>query len=147
MKLIPGNMLLNFDTKKFFSKVLELEKLISKERGEFNLFALFQREENKSEWDLVISRNWPKTTDSETLSYTIDKLKIFFDLEERSVISKIAIIEPTDPFVININSALEVKHSKLFINRSAFNGIMIDNGVIFTSQTLTEPKANKKVKV
>jgi hypothetical protein len=147
MKLILGNMLLNFDTKKFFSKVLEIEKYISKEKGEFSLFALLQREENKTEWDLIVSSIWAYTDQSKTLDYIIDILKKELELEERSAITKIVIIEPNDPFIKNINSALEAKHNKLYINRSSFNGIMIDNGVIFTSQTLAETKSTKKVKV
>ncbi len=147
MKLILGNMLLNFDSKKFFSKVLEIEKYLSKEKGEFSLFALLQREENKPEWDLVVSSRWAYMDQSKTLDYIIGILKKNLELEERSAISRIVIVEPNDPFIKNINSALEVKHNKLFINRSGFNGIMIDNGVIFTSQNLIKPKTSKKVKV
>lgn len=147
MKLILGNMLLNFDIKTFFSKVLEIEKNISKEKGEFILFALFQREENKLEWDLIISQNWPKITESEILDYIIGKLKLFLNLEERSLISRIEIIESNDPFIKSINKAFEVKHNTFYVNRSGFNGIMIDSGAIFTSQVLTNPKTTKKLKV
>ena len=44
--------------KEVLNKLMSIEKESSAERGDYNLFALFLREDSSNKWDILVSADW-----------------------------------------------------------------------------------------
>ena len=54
--------------KDFAEQFMAIEADLSEEKGPFNFFALFLREDSPAMWDLLINAPWVETNKSEALS-------------------------------------------------------------------------------
>jgi hypothetical protein len=116
--------------------VVEIEKQLSKELGEFILFALVQREEAAGKWDVLISAPWVSQKGKRNV---LDEIVRRFQTEGSGVdlagISRIAVLDPTDPIVLGITSAVSVRHGRTEITDCTFNNVFLKRAVIVTSVT------------
>lgn len=115
-------------------KLMQAEQQISKEKGRFLLFALFLREDAPDLWDLLVSADWIETNKGEALRYITGKLKGFAEPTELSKLSRIVIIEQTNPALAAIQSAFHVEHSVAEVQSSNFFGLQIKHAYIITSR-------------
>lgn len=119
----------------FIENIKEVDKLISKEKGNFNLFGIFIREGLNGKWDILASADWISyNNEGEALKYFIQKLKKKLSEDDIMKIASIILLEPKEPFVKSINNSINTLHSAIKINGDYFNDLFIQNAFIFTSQ-------------
>ena len=115
------------------TNVAELEETISRERGPFNLFALFEREDVANRWDLVFAAPWAEDK-GETLRYFAVELKGRLQPQQLLEISRIVVLDPTDDAVRAINREYDVEHGRLEVRDADLLGLPVKHGVIITSK-------------
>lgn len=115
-------------------KLISAEQQMSDEKGRFLLFALFLREDAPDLWDLLVSANWIETNKGEALRYITGKLKNSVAPIELSKLSRIVIIEHTNPALGAIQSAFHIEHGMADVQSSNFFGLPIKHAYIITSR-------------
>src|SRR5689334_23983567 len=93
-------------------KVRQVESDIAKEKGQFNLFALLEREDLADRWDLVIAAPWAKH-DEVTLRYIVEMLKRHLNATDMTLLARIVILEANEDPVRAINDSFSVEHGHL----------------------------------
>lgn len=61
--------------KELVEKLTTIEKETSAERGEYDLFALFLREDSSNKWDILVSASWISDNKEDALKYLAKKFK------------------------------------------------------------------------
>lgn len=115
-------------------KLISAEQQMSEEKGRFLLFALFLREDAPDLWDLLVSADWIEANKGEALRYITDKLKSVVKPIELSKLSRIVIIEHTNPALGAIQSAFHIEHNVVDVQSSNFFGLQIKHAYIITSR-------------
>jgi hypothetical protein len=116
-----------------YAKLQQVERDIAKDKGQFNLFALFEREDLTSRWDLVIAAPWAKH-DEPTLGYVADRLKRYLEPLEMVLLARIVVLEASENPVRAINDNYSVEHGQVELNDPARYGLPVKNGYIITSR-------------
>lgn len=125
----------------FFKKFAYIEKEISKTKGEFELFAVFLREDAPDKWDMVIAAPWLKKEDRNSLEYITVVVKKYLK-EDLLKLSRIVVLDNIHPALKAIHGAISVNHGSAEIQNSNFFGLQIKHGYIVTSNK--KPKQAKK---
>ena len=117
-------------------KLHEAEIALSKQYGDFRLFALLSREDVPGKWDLVASAPWGDKDTDAALRLLIDHLKSILDHKEITSIPRVIWFDPHDPglgeMLTKISSGIRVTgHSIVMIEASVINGVAIDQAVLF----------------
>src|SRR5437016_4912569 len=99
-------------------KVRQVEAEIAREKGQFNLFALLEREDIANRWDLVIAAPWAKH-DEPTLRYIVAALKHHLAPNDMIFLARIVILEATEDPVRAITESYDVEHGRLELNDPA----------------------------
>ena len=94
--------------KDIVTKLVRIEKEISKDMGSLNLFALLLRE-GDDKWDLLVSSPWTDQDKYESLRYIASKLQKELNQEELLEISGIVIIDDIH-IIDDINRAVRKYH-------------------------------------
>ena len=115
------------------ANVAQLEESISREKGSFNLFALFEREDVSNRWDLVLAAPWASDK-GETLRYFVVELKERLQPQQLVELSRVVVLNPNDDAVRAINNAFQIEHGRLEIRDSDLFGLPVKHGVIITSK-------------
>jgi hypothetical protein len=115
------------------TNVAELEETISRKKGSFNLFALFEREELPNRWDLVVAAPWADDL-GETLRYFAGELNARLEPRQMLEIARIVVLDPNGEAVQAINRAYDVEHGRLEIHNADRFGLPVRQGLIFTSK-------------
>ncbi|MDP2255952.1 MAG: hypothetical protein Q8K05_07850 [Polaromonas sp.] len=115
-------------------KLVKAEQQMSDEKGRFLLFALFLREDAPDLWDLLVSADWIEANKGEALRYITGILKSVVEPIELSKLSRIVIIEQTNPALGAIQSAFHIEHSVADVQSSNFFGLQIKHAYIITSR-------------
>lgn len=119
--------------KQFAVKLRKIEREITTEKGSFVLFALFLREDAPNVWDLLVSAPWIEKDNEAALRYISAKLNAHLTTEEILNLSKIVIIERSNPGLNAILKEIKVQHGlKEFRDRDFF-GLQIKQGYMITS--------------
>tara|TARA_Y100000815_G_C13275647_1_gene474829 strand:+ start:597 stop:986 length:390 start_codon:yes stop_codon:yes gene_type:complete len=126
----------------FINKILDVEKIVSKKYGSFNLFALFERDDLKDRYDIVISLDLKERRKNEIFQAIHEELSKILDDNEMTKFSRFVYLSPTDPFVLNINMAANIEHSSMEINNTTFNSVKISHAFILTSKISAKNLAN-----
>lgn len=114
-----------------------IEREISQEKGPFTLFGLFQREDSVNYWDLVVSAQWIGTDERPALDYIVAKLNKYLSEADLLKLSRIVILDPSEPFVQTITSIVQVEHGRIEFKNNIFNGIPMQEAIIFTAKATT----------
>jgi hypothetical protein len=119
------------------NKLREIETEIVREKGEFTLFALLQREDAfGGKWDLVVAAPWIGEGRLETLKYLTSKITPKLNLEELLSLSKIVTVFPNDEPVQRLIRAIPVNPDQkpVEIHDWDYNGMPIARGYILTAR-------------
>jgi HEPN domain-containing protein len=81
---------------------IELGKEIEKEKGEFTLYALLERENNPNRWDILMAAPWVGEGSLEETRYVVERMSKVLSPEERTAVSQIALLRPDEPVVQEI---------------------------------------------
>jgi len=127
-------------------KMLQIERSLSQERGEFRLFALFLREESPDRWDLVVSAPWMEQDFRGSIDQVARKLQQDLTVDEITTLSRITLIDSGNPELAAILSTFSTVHNDVEIIDRVFFGLAIKHGHIITSQLLAEDTAWLRLK-
>ena len=122
--------------KELLDKFVGLERLLSQEKGEFSVFALFLREDAADKWDLIVAANWIDGDRKEALAHITDKIQQLFDPAELLNLSRVVCVGEANPSVVALNRAVNINHGQMEVRDSNFFGMQIKHGYIITSQRL-----------
>jgi hypothetical protein len=128
-------------------KLRGLEEALSEEKGPFNLFALFLREDAPDVWDLVVAAEWIEEDQSRALAELSKRVRAYLRPDEITRISRIVIVERTNPALKAIVSAKAIASDLLNrqgateVANSTFFGLSIKHAFIITAQL--NPPPNK----
>ncbi len=120
--------------KEIVNKLVEIEKKTSSERGEYNLFALFLREDSSNKWDILVSANWISHDKGVALKYLADNIQKNLTKAELLLIARIVIIEENNPALPALQQAIHVEHGSAEIKESNFFGLHIKHAFLITSR-------------
>ena len=116
-------------------KIIKIEKSISEKYGEFNLFAIIEREDIKGKWDVLISKVIKNNNEKNLLINDIHK-SLVNELPKEEIIklSRIVFQEPNSPVVQNINFMMHIEHGSADISNSSINNLRIGHMILITSK-------------
>lgn len=120
--------------KQMINKFREIESSLSEEKGEFNLFALFLREDSANKWDLLVSADWIEGNKSESLKIIAKKIQEYLEKTELVNLSRIVVIEDDNPALEAFHQAVSVEHGSAEIKESNFFGLEIKHAHVITSR-------------
>jgi hypothetical protein len=119
------------------SKLLEIEKEISREKGSFNLFGLFFREDGIN-WNILVASEWIDKDKYGSIRYISSIIQHNLSAEELSYISGIEIIDSNNPYLESIYRTIHVEHDIVEIGNRVFFGFWIKYAYIITSKSTTQ---------
>lgn len=128
--------------KDIVSKMIKIEEEISKERGSFELFALFLREEMLDKWDILVAAPWISKDKSYALNFLAKKISRTLTSDEAIKFSRIVVIDHNSKELNAFNNAISIEHGSVDIKDSVFFGLQIKHAYIVTSKK-TEHKTTK----
>lgn len=128
--------------KELVNKFVELERRLSREKGEFTLFALFLREDSLDKWDLIVAAPWIESDRKAALPYITKKIQTTFHTEELGYLSRVVLIDQSNPALEAINRGMNIRHGVANVQNSDFFGLRIKHAYIITSQV---PNINAEV--
>lgn len=120
--------------KGMIDKFKEIESSLSEEKGEFNLFALFLREDSANKWDLLVSADWIEGNKSDSLQLIAQKVQEHLEKKELLNLSRIVLIEDDNPALEAFQNAVSVDHGSAEIRESHFFGLNIKHAFVITSR-------------
>lgn len=115
-------------------KLQNVEIDLSKEHGDFELFALFLREEAPNKWDLVVSSDWARSDKKATIKRIVEIIQSTLDPQELNMLSRIIILEKDNTALNALHSAMHVEHGLAEISNSNFFGLAIKHAYVITSK-------------
>ncbi len=119
--------------KNLIEKFSKIEQKISKEKGDFEFFALFLREDAIDKWDIVVAADWIKHNKWEVMQYVAGYVQRSLDVTEIVNISKIVIIDEDNPELPMIQNSFHIEHGAIEIKDYTFFGLSIKHAFIITS--------------
>ena len=120
--------------KEIAEKLKHQEELMAQEKGPFDLFALFLREEAPDKWDLVVAADWIERDKQTALKYIAIIVQKALSKEELLKLSRIAIIDESNPALEAFQRAVNVEHGITEIKESNFFGLQIKHVYLITSR-------------
>jgi hypothetical protein len=120
--------------KELVDRFVALERKLSTEKGDFMLFALFMRDDAMDKWDLVVAAPWIESNRKTALRYVTNQIQAAFKPDEITHLSRVVLVDETNPALDAINRAIRVQHGVADIQNSDFFGLQIKHGYIITSQ-------------
>jgi hypothetical protein len=118
--------------KEILEKLVGLEKRLTKEKGPFDLFALFSSDDVEDKWDLVVSATWIGEEKKEALDLLSSQLLVMLKQSEFLTISKIVPLDVYDPRVKEIQKMVQVEHGLKEIREYRFYGFRVDTIYVIT---------------
>ena len=123
--------------KQTFHKFHDLEAAAAREKGPFDLFALFLRHDTLAVWEVVVSAPWLSADETGGLRYLTKKLQEKLTPEELLSIAGVVILDEHNPVVKSVRSAVAVEHGGCELVDCAFNGMPIRRAYVITSRRKT----------
>ncbi|HEX5025935.1 MAG TPA: hypothetical protein VFV68_11725 [Agriterribacter sp.] len=120
--------------KEIISKLIEIEKETSQEKGAYDLFALFLREDSSGKWDILVAADWITTNKEDALKYLGASIQKKLAPKEFLLISRIVIIEESNPALPALQQAFSIEHGAAEIKDSNFFGLQIKHAFLITSK-------------
>jgi hypothetical protein len=115
-------------------KLRTVEQEIAQEKGSLLLFALFLREDAPDVWDLLASAPWIEADKGAALRYLSEKLNAVLTVDELTTVSRIVIIDQSNPALAAMQSAVNIEHGTAEIRDSDFFGLRIQHAYVITSR-------------
>ncbi len=120
------------------SKLKLVETSLSKIKGDFELFALFLREDSIDKWDLLVSAPWIEVNKQASLQEIAQKIQETLTPEELIQLSRIIVIDRSNKSLEAIHQAVSIEHGAVEIKDSKFFGLAIKHAFILTSKRISE---------
>ena len=115
-------------------KIRDVELAISTQKGEFELFGIFLRDDSAGRWDLIVSAPWLRPHDRESLEVVASGLQGALSPNELLGISRIVILEKGNTLLESILSMFDFEHGFMKVERLAYSGVTIREACIITAK-------------
>lgn len=116
---------------------------MSEEKGAFELFALVLRDDAPNKWDLLVASPWVERDKKGGLAYISRLLQETLGIPDLFQISRIVIIDRSNPALAAFLRAMHVEHGMAEIQESSFFGLQIKHAFLITSRRLEDEAPNK----
>jgi hypothetical protein len=126
----------------FIKKFFPIERTIAQEKGDFKLFALFEREDVQGIWDVVLAADWLPGEEMKSLRYVFGKIRAVLDKKEFLKISKVVLLDVNEPFLKELDDFLDDFHNPRVLTNAVINGMSFKTGYIIVSP-LNWPKPDR----
>lgn len=113
-------------------KLRAVEKDLSKEHGDFELFALFLRENAPNKWDLIVSSDWARADKKAAIHTIVGKLQSALNQRERIMLSRVIILNKDNEGLSELHNMLSVEHGLAEISDGNFFGLAIKHAYFIT---------------
>lgn len=120
--------------KELINKLTAIEKDTSAEKGDYDLFALFLREDSPNKWDILVAATWIDDNKEDALKYLAQKIQNSLAPGELLLISRIVIIEETNPSLPALPQAISLENGAAEIKDANFFGLSIKHAFVITSR-------------
>ena len=124
----------------FIEKFPVIERSLAKEKGEFTLFALLERQTVFDRWDVVMASKGIPDNEMSVLKEVIDKIHAVLTEEEKIKMSAVILLDVNDHFVKEVEKFLVEHDNPTSFSNAEINGLEISRGYIITSPI---PKTEK----
>ena len=118
---------------------VRLQSHLAARNGEFSFFALFQRDEVPDRWDLIVSARWLGSDRTAAVRILVDEIKSFLGTPYLIALSRIIIVDPSDPQLKTISRSISTEHGPAEVRESYFFGLPIKHAYIITSKPQEAP--------
>ena len=123
--------------KEIVDKLLAVEAELSEERDEFNLFALFLREDAGNKWDLLVSADWVSENKADSIKLIAQRVQEKLETNELLNLSRIVVIDVENPALESFHRAVSEEHGSVEINSGIFFGLHIKRAIVISSRKNT----------
>ncbi len=120
--------------KELVEEFAALERRIASEKGRFDLFALFLREESPGKWDLLVAAPWLERGDKKALDYIADQVQAALQPEDLLRLSRIVIIDEDNPALEDVQRSVSTKHGPAEVQNRTLFGLQIERAYVITSR-------------
>ncbi|MEK8019729.1 MAG: hypothetical protein VSS75_022880 [Candidatus Parabeggiatoa sp.] len=117
----------------FIKKFFPIERTIAQERGDFKLFALFEREDVQGIWDVVLAADWLPDEEVKSLRYVFGKIRAVLNKKEFIKVSKVVLLDVNEPFIDELQEFLEDYNNPSVFSNVEINGMSFKTGYIIVS--------------
>lgn len=131
--------------KEIVEKLKQQEEIMAKEKGPFDLFALFLREDAPGKWDLVVAAEWIEKDKETAFKYIAGIVQKTLSKEQLLKLSRIAIVDESNQALEAFHRAMHVEHGVAEIQDSNFFGLQIKHVYLITSRRRTNSAPNKVI--
>lgn len=125
MKEVVENM------KEIVEKLKSCEEIMAKEKGPFDLFGLFLRDDAPDKWDLLVAADWIDKNKEESFKYIIDMVQEGLSKEELLKLSRVVLINEGNPALEAMYKAIGGGRN-IEIKDSNFFGLQIKHAYVIT---------------
>lgn len=119
--------------KNIVEKLIRIEIEADKERGPFDLFALFRSENSFNDWDLVISSKWIEKDEVAAIQYIAKKIQRDFSKDELLQLSRVKTMDRNNPDLNPIFSTIKTEHGNLDAGNQSIFGLFFPNIIFITA--------------
>ncbi len=130
--------------KEIAEKLKAKERSMAEEKGPFDLFALFLREDAPNKWDLVVAAEWINKNKESALKYIATNIQDTLSQNELLSLSRIAIIDESNPALEAFHRAMHVEHGIAEVQDSNLFGLQIKHAYLITSKRRGKNASRKK---
>ena len=124
------------------NKLRRQEEIMANEKGPFDLFALFLREDAHGKWDLIVAAKWIEKDKEASFKYVADMVQKALSKEELLKLSRIVLIDEGNPALEAFNKAVRVEHLVTTIENCSFFGLQIKHAYIIALRRRNNSAAN-----
>lgn len=110
----------------------KVERTLSRERGEFTLFAPFERQDIPLRWDLVVAAPWIEQVNEQAMHILAAEMKKHLPGNQIEGISRIVPLDSNDAIVRALIAEHSVEHGRLEIEEGAHYGMPAGRGYLIT---------------
>jgi hypothetical protein len=126
------------------TKFRPMEVEVAAEKGDFELFALFLREDSPGKWDLIVAAPWIVADKREALFYLSRQVKQKLGPTELPILSRIVILEKGDRILEDLLVFPEHEHSVFEFTNCRFNDLVVKHAFVITSKRRPWPKRRRQ---
>lgn len=131
--------------KEIAEKLKGYEVTMANEKGPFDLFALFLREDAPGKWDLVVAADWIEKNKEKSFKYIAGVVQKALTKEELLKLSRIVLIDGNNPALEAMHRAMHVEHGIAEIQDSNFFGLQIKHAYLITSRRRNNETPNNAI--
>jgi hypothetical protein len=130
--------------KEILEKLKGYEEAMAREKGPFDLFGLFLRDDAPDKWDLLLAADWIERNKEESFRYIIDMVQEGLSKEELLKLSRIVLINEKNAALGAMYKAIGGGRN-IEIKDSNFFGLQIRHAYLITLRKRSKSEPNKPI--